>query len=89
MSTNATTVNQAILSKLRASTQTASPARAQTQHIVPNKSSTHYVAPTRTSASQSVSPAQNIPSKTVTSNQQTSKTNVIIKIFKWLSRLLH
>ncbi|HBZ8499096.1 TPA: serine/threonine protein kinase, partial [Klebsiella pneumoniae] len=89
MSTNATTVNQAILSKLRASTQTASPARAQTQHIVPNKSSTHYVAPTRTSASQPVSPAQSIPSKTVTSNQQTSKTNIIIKIFKWLSRLLH
>ncbi|MGJ0629987.1 serine/threonine protein kinase [Xenorhabdus bovienii] len=89
MSTNATTANQAILSKLRASTQTVAPARAQTQHVVPNKSSTHYVAPTRTSASQQVSPAQNIPSKTVTSNQQTSKTNVIIKIFKWLSRLLH
>ena len=89
MSTNATTVNQAILSKLRASTQTASPARAQTQHIVPNKSSTHYVAPTKTSASQPVSPAQSIPSKTVASNQQTSKTNIIIKIFKWLSRLLH
>lgn len=89
MSTNATTANQAILSKLRASTQTASPARAQTQHVMPNKSSAHYVAPTRTSASQQVSPAQNIPSKTVTSNQQTSKTNVIIKIFKWLSRLLH
>lgn len=89
MSTNATTANQAILSKLRASTQTASPARAQTQHVVPHKSSTHYVAPTITSASQPVSPAQNIPSKTVTSNQQTSKTNIIIKIFKWLSRLLH
>lgn len=89
MSTNATTANQAILSKLRASTQTVAPARAQTQHVVPNKSSTHYVAPTITSASQPVSPAQNIPSKTVTSNQQTSKTKVIIKIFKWLSRLLH
>jgi hypothetical protein len=89
VSTNATTANQAILNKLRASTQTVAPARAQTQHVVPNKSSTHYVAPTRTSASQPVSPAQSIPSKTVTSNQQTSKTNIIIKIFKWLSRLLH
>lgn len=89
MSTNAITVNQAILSKLRVSAQTASPARAQTQHIVPNKSSTHHVAPSRTSASQQVSPAQSIPSKTVTSNQQTSKTNIIIKIFKWLSGLLH
>lgn len=89
MSTNATTANQAILSKLRASTQTASPARAQTQHVVPHKSSRHYVAPTITSASQPVSPAQNIPSKANTSNQQTSKTKVIVKIFKWLSRLLH
>ncbi|EOU9528814.1 TerY-P anti-phage system serine/threonine kinase [Cronobacter dublinensis] len=89
VSTNATTANQAILNKLRASTKTVAPARAQNQHVVPNKSSTHYVAPTRTSASQPVSPAQSIPSKTVTSNQQTSKTNIIIKIFKWLSRLLH
>ncbi|EMP2575803.1 serine/threonine protein kinase [Serratia marcescens] len=89
VSTNATTANQAILNKLRASTQTVAPASAQTQHVVPNKSSTHYVAPTRTSASQQISPAQNIPSKTVTSNQQASKTNVIIKIYKWLSRLLH
>ena len=89
VSINATTANQAILNKLRASTQTVAPASAQTQHVVPNKSSTHYVAPTRTSASQPVSSAQNIPSKTVTSNQQTSKTNVIIKIYKWLSRLLH
>ncbi|AVG75609.1 MULTISPECIES: serine/threonine protein kinase [Pantoea] len=89
VSTNATTANQAILSKLRASTQNASQARAQTQHIVPNKSSSPYVGQTRTSVSQSVSPAQSIQSKTVTSNQQTSKTNIIIKIFKWLSRLLH
>ena len=89
VSTNVTTANQAILNKLRGSAQTASPARVQTQNAIPNKSSIYYVAPTRTSASQQVSPAQNIPSKTVTSNQQTSKTNVIIKIFKWLSRLLH
>lgn len=89
MNTNVTTANQAILNKLRASTQTVAPAKAQTQHVVPNKPSTHYVAPTRTPTSQPASAAQNIPSKTVTSNQQNSKTNVIIKIFKWLSRLLH
>ncbi|MBL2092129.1 hypothetical protein ELF06_28490 [Klebsiella pneumoniae] len=81
VSTNATTANQAILNKLRASTQTVAPARAQTQHVVPNKSSTHYVAPTRTSASQ---PVQNIPSPANTSKQQTSQKNIVTKILKWL-----
>ncbi|MDW5501077.1 protein kinase family protein [Pseudomonas lundensis] len=81
ISAKTTSANQAILDKIRASAQPSAPARVQTQHIVPNKSSAHYVAPTKTSASQAV---QNIPSTAITSKQQTSQKNIIIKILKWL-----
>ncbi|MET3702152.1 serine/threonine protein kinase [Citrobacter sp. UYEF32] len=89
MSAKTTSANQAILDKIRASAQPPTPARVQTQHVVSGKSSTHYATPARTSASQQVSPAQNTPSKTVTSNQQTSKTNIVLKILKRLLRWLH
>lgn len=79
-----TSANQAILDKIRASTQPSAPARVQTQHIVPNKSSPHYVPPTRTSAPQYSPPIQNIPSTATTSKQKTSQKNIILKILKWL-----
>ncbi|MEO5523423.1 serine/threonine protein kinase [Citrobacter youngae] len=84
ISAKTTSANQAILNKIRASAQTSAPARAQTHHAVPNKSSTHYTTPVVTSASQQVSSPQNIPGKTVNPIQQVSRTNIIIKIFKWI-----
>ncbi|MGP2467994.1 serine/threonine protein kinase [Yersinia sp. 2540 StPb PI] len=84
MSAKATSANQAILDKIRASTQPSTPAIVQTQHVVPNKSSAHYVVPTRTSVSQQSSSTQNIPSTATISKQQTSHKNIVIKIFKWL-----
>lgn len=84
MSSKTTSANQAILDKIRASAQPSIPSKVQTQHVMPNKSSTHYVAPSKASGSQQVSQSQSIPSQTVTSNQPSPKTNMIIKIFKWL-----
>lgn len=89
MSAKATSANQAILDKIRASTQQTASARLHTNQVTPNKSSTQYVTPASASSSLHTSTAQNIPSNAATSNQQASKTNIITKIFKWLSRLLH
>ncbi|EON3357541.1 hypothetical protein AB9H26_08905 [Yersinia enterocolitica] len=84
MSAKATSANQEILDKIRASTQQTASARLQTNQVIPNKSSTQNVTPARASGSQHTSTAQNIPSNAATSNQQAPKTNIITKIFKWL-----
>ncbi|EPG9047222.1 serine/threonine protein kinase [Klebsiella aerogenes] len=81
-SISATSTNQAVLDKIRASVQPSAPVRAQTQPVASAKSSTHYAARTRPTTSQQISQHQNIPSKTVTSNQQKSMTDIIIKAFK-------
>ncbi|MCU1793980.1 serine/threonine protein kinase [Pectobacterium polaris] len=84
MIAKATSANQAVLDKIRASAQPPAPVRVQTRHVVPNKSSTQHTVQTVASSPPPHSPVQRAPSATSVSKQQTPQKNIIKKILEWL-----